>query len=153
MAQAMAGNLRVSPVWDETGENRVMDTNILAYTRVERGLEKILFLGAHIGSGIQYEVRRIRFDIDWHSGRLGIDWRCQIGECNFLMHATITKWDSETWTQQARYSCQQGITDMRVIQRHFSQWMVTTSPRLLFINEVVATDVVGTRKKTDHGGR
>ena len=153
MAQAMAGNLRVSPVWDETGESRILDTNILAYTRVSRGLEKILFLGAHIGSGTQYEVRRITFDVDWRSGRLGIDWRCQIGECNFLMHATITRWDPEAWTQEAQYSYQQGITDMRAIEKHFSRWMVTASPSLLSIDQVVATDVVGTIKKTDHGER
>ena len=74
-------------------------------------------------------------------------WRCQIGECNFLMHATITRWDPEAWKQQAQYSYQQGITDMRAIEKHFSRWMVTASPSLLSIDQVVATDVVGTIKK------
>ena len=67
----MSVNLYVSPIWDPTGEDCSWYSNISDFTKEDEDLENLLFLGAHLGSNINYHVDRIRFDHNWHTGTSG----------------------------------------------------------------------------------
>ena len=143
----MSVALFVSPVWDPTGEFRCKQSNYRAYTQHDEELENILFLGAHLSLRHVYTVDRIRFDVKWEEGYIGVIYRCHLEDCDFEMHVTLAKWPAFQWRQEAIYSAHyEGIPDLAPIYEDFSAWALQWSPRFLRINALNAYAAVATKK-------
>ena len=142
----MSVNLYVSPIWDPTGEDCSWYSNIYDFTKEDEDLENLLFLGAHLGSNINYHVDLIRFDHNWHTGYIGVIWQGHIELCGFQMHLTLAKWHAFKWRREACFSCEEGIKDMGPVYQEFEKWRIKWSPRLLEIDRLETSAVIGTRK-------